>query len=362
MTAFIELAHRFDYELSLFNYNTYYYQESTDKTSFKKKMWHSLKKHVSLLTNIVADYNVILQLSKLSLRSTNNLSTSSIEYSKTLKLTTVYSGVSKHLTNPLIKNGIIGEDAFFVSTQASKCDVIGVADGVGGWSSIGVDPSIFSSNLMKNCKRIIDTDELRLAKQESPIKITAAMEILERAYKTMLDSKNDGLVGSSTACILLFEYATSNLISANLGDSGFVVIRDEKIIHRSTEQQHYFNCPYQLAIYPQNMNRNIQQDQANSADLNSFKLVEGDLICLATDGLWDNLDERDLLKLLKKKFQNSDDLQLAANNIVENTVKLSLDTGYLSPFAIAAKEHERDFLGGKPDDITVLLARATYSE
>ena len=58
------------------------------------------------------------------------------------------------------------------------------------------------------------------------------------------------------------------------------------------------------------MNRNIQQDQANSADLNSVKLVEGDLICLATDGLWDNLDERDLLKLLKKKFQVNNSLSL----------------------------------------------------
>lgn len=56
----------------------------TDKASFKKKMWHSLKKHIGLLTNIVADYSVILQLSKLSIRPTCNLSTS-IEYGRSLR-------------------------------------------------------------------------------------------------------------------------------------------------------------------------------------------------------------------------------------------------------------------------------------
>ena len=40
------------------------------------------------------------------------------------------------------------------------------------------------------------------------------------------------------------------LHTANLGDSGFVVIRKNAIVHRSQEQQHYFNSPFQLAIHP----------------------------------------------------------------------------------------------------------------
>ena len=42
----------------------------------------------------------------------------------------------------------------------------------------------------------------------------------------------------------------SILHTANLGDSGFVVIRKNIIVHRSQEQQHYFNSPFQLAIHP----------------------------------------------------------------------------------------------------------------
>lgn len=32
---------------------------------------------------------------------------------------------------------------------------VGVADGVGGWRDYGVDPSQFSSTLMKTCERLV---------------------------------------------------------------------------------------------------------------------------------------------------------------------------------------------------------------
>lgn len=139
------------------------------------------------------------------------------------RLTTACSGVSKFLTAPHIKNGIIGEDAFFTQSQVN-CDVLGVADGVGGWSSIGIDPSIFSSNLMNQCKRIVDKDVLKLFKKNSALNISTPVKLLDEAYRTMTSSHDDSLIGSATACILCFDYTTNNLLSANLGDSGFVVI------------------------------------------------------------------------------------------------------------------------------------------
>ena len=42
-------------------------------------------------------------------------------------------------------------------TLCSYSDVIGVADGVGGWRQYGVDPGLFSSNLMKSCERLVHT-------------------------------------------------------------------------------------------------------------------------------------------------------------------------------------------------------------
>ena len=39
-----------------------------------------------------------------------------------------------------------GEDSFFISEEG--CTTVGVADGVGGWSSMGVDAGTYSRQLM----------------------------------------------------------------------------------------------------------------------------------------------------------------------------------------------------------------------
>lgn len=58
------------------------------------------------------------------------------------------------------------------------------------------------------------------------------------------------LLGSSTACIVSLHREERTIYTANLGDSGFLIIRDGEVVHRSLEQQHYFNTPFQLAVAP----------------------------------------------------------------------------------------------------------------
>ena len=50
--------------------------------------------------------------------------------------------------------------------------------------------------------------------------------------------------GSCTACVVVLE--GNMLHAANLGDSGFMVIRGDSIVFKSRTQQHSFNFPYQL--------------------------------------------------------------------------------------------------------------------
>ena len=58
------------------------------------------------------------------------------------------------------------------------------------------------------------------------------------------------LIGSCTACVVSLHRRDKKLYTANLGDSGFRVIRQGQVVHRSQEQQHYFNSPYQLSVAP----------------------------------------------------------------------------------------------------------------
>lgn len=59
-----------------------------------------------------------------------------------------------------------------------------------------------------------------------------------------------GILGSSTACVLVLSRSDAMLYSANLGDSGFVVVRNGTVVHRSKEQTHCFNTPFQLSCLP----------------------------------------------------------------------------------------------------------------
>lgn len=140
---------------------------------------------------------------------------------------------------------------------------LGVADGVGGWREHGIDPSLFSSSLMEACKSLIDNKLIDL----NPFTLK---ELLSKGYQQLLDNKQCiigkiienfcvfshmdfyefDFKGSSTACMVALHKEKSILHTANLGDSGFVVIRKNIIVHRSQEQQHYFNSPFQLAIHP----------------------------------------------------------------------------------------------------------------
>ena len=52
------------------------------------------------------------------------------------------------------------------------------------------------------------------------------------------------LQGTSTACILAME--DNHLHAANVGDSGFIVVRKQQVVFKSPSQQHRFNFPYQL--------------------------------------------------------------------------------------------------------------------
>lgn len=52
------------------------------------------------------------------------------------------------------------------------------------------------------------------------------------------------LQGTSTVCILALE--GNKLHAANLGDSGFLVVRKRTVVFRCPSQQHRFNFPYQL--------------------------------------------------------------------------------------------------------------------
>jgi len=297
------------------------------------------------------------------------------------RLVTAVSGFPKPGYNGYnidnILKGQIGDDAYFVarhvdewnteeevaeprgplreeppppSTKArGNADVIGVADGVGGWRQYGIDPGLFSSHLMKSCERLVHAGFFQ---GNHPSKL------LEQGFREMQENKQQ-IIGSSTACLMMLCHSDLKLYTANIGDSGFLVVRCGEVVHRSQEQQHYFNTPFQLSLPPTELQSEVLADRPESADQYEFSVEDGDVILLATDGIFDNVPDRLLVEEMDKVQHCKDELvlQQCANSIALMARRLSRDSKFLSPFSVNALAAGIEAgPGGKPDDITVLLA------
>lgn len=259
-----------------------------------------------------------------------------------------------------------GEDAFFTQDHA-----LGVFDGVGGWSSVGVDAGLYSKELARLTSMQI--------KRDGP---ASAVEALKSA------TERNHAIGSSTACVVGLD--SDRLVGVNLGDSGLLVIRRGDIVYRTDEQQHYFNCPYQVGT-----------DSTDTIDIGApieFFLQHGDCIIMGTDGLWDNVFANEVLQIVIKNgvatnstssqsnqpSSNSDqtksndtgtdassmvsdcliedtdvtskDAQGIAVQLAEAAVRVANDERGISPFSVNAHNAGHMFLGGKVDDITILAA------
>lgn len=124
-----------------------------------------------------------------------------------------------------------GEDAYFVARAPGRV-AIGVGDGVGGAGDSGV----YAAQLMAAAETLY---------REALPGGTAPAELLQSAWVAV------AVEGRSTASLVELDGAASVLRAANLGDSGYWVLRRSergtlRIVHRSRSQQHAFNCPYQL--------------------------------------------------------------------------------------------------------------------
>lgn len=125
-----------------------------------------------------------------------------------------------------------------------------------------------------------------------------------------------------------------------------------EIIHKSNEQQHKFNQPFQVGT---------NGDSPSVAIMETHDVQDKDLIIVASDGLWDNLYDEDILNMINKNVEHDEgvvkDCNILANGLANQAEKLSLDVDYESPFSKRARARGIEYYGGKEDDITVIVTQ-----
>ncbi|CEM11485.1 unnamed protein product [Vitrella brassicaformis CCMP3155] len=225
-------------------------------------------------------------------------------------------------------------------------------------------------------------DEARAARLQRRM-----LQVLKAGYA------NTRAWGSSTACVACLDEEGGRLGVANLGDSGLIVLRRQtayelEVVKKTVEQQHGFNCPYQLMRVPKKSDlpyleqnglqrlaswvRGIPEpanhDLPECADISTVDLMEGDLVILGTDGVFDNLFEHEIAALANLAMSPYEALLLhdqslttspknIATAIAEAAFNRSQDLTARTPFASnAAASRKLIHKGGKADDITVVAA------
>ncbi|KAI5682765.1 hypothetical protein M9H77_03993 [Catharanthus roseus] len=226
----------------------------------------------------------------------------------------------------------LGEDAHIYDEEFNT---IAIADGVGSWARKGIDAGEYARALMENALFSI---------QNQPKGAVDPKQVLNEAFL------NTEAKGSSTACIITLN-GDNSLNAANLGDSGFMVIRQGRVVYQSPSQQHSFNCPYQIG--------NGTRDTPNSAKEIVFPVETGDIIVAGTDGLFDNMfpaEIEDVVELCLKEENSPDLMAWTIGRVARQKSRYEYS---ISPFTEAAMDAGYDiydYLGGKYDDVTVVVA------
>lgn len=203
-----------------------------------------------------------------------------------------------------------GEDAFFVSrvgtstrsasTEVPEAVAFAVADGVGGWTESRVDPADFSHGI---CGYMAQT---ALA-WNGPADKLRPKQLLQAGYDQVVDDPSIHAGGSTASVGVALPDGRVEL--ANLGDSGSVLLRLAAVHHYSAPQTHGFNTPYQLSIIPPRMRAQASvfggaylEDFPRDAAVTNVNVQHGDVLMLATDGVFDNLNNQEILKLVSSRM------------------------------------------------------------
>lgn len=204
---------------------------------------------------------------------------------------------------------------------------IAVADGVGSWIKYGINPRKYPEKFLQLLQKKINENE--------NIQIE---ELLNYAYI------NNDKEGSTTICLIIFNKNDNTVSTANIGDSQFLIIRNNQIIYRSKPQQYEFNFPYQLG--------SNAVSKPNDADIAHIEVKKNDIIVVGTDGLWDNLYDSQILTIVKEN-----NFATLSEKIANEAFSYSKMKRWMSPFI---KSYNKEFkchkTGGKMDDITVSCA------
>lgn len=229
-----------------------------------------------------------------------------------------------------------GEDSGLVTRN-----LLGVADGVGGWGHCS-DSAFISRSTLHHCFEYTTKNA-----------VEGCEDLLQAMGSILYEMQKTKMKGSTTLLLLHLDSKRSVLSAVNCGDCGWFLLRNEQIAHVGKTSEVCFNKPYQLGPFtPQ------QHDPTLVAARETVPVMPGDILILGSDGLLDNVFRSEILRIANKYTKDGViNKSLAAQKLAKFAVKASKNNRP-SPFAVAASGTPyAGWSGGKIDDTCVIVAQ-----
>ena len=269
-----------------------------------------------------------------------------------------------HLTykDHRIRGATNGDDALLAEPT-----FVAAADGVGAWAARQHGHAALWSRLLLHYWGEGIASGRSVGEEDEGKEERGVIEALQRAYETTRDIATGNppyvwygtttAVGASLVVTSSGTDASPLLHVANLGDSKVLVIRPStgKVIHRTTEQWHWFDCPRQLGT-------NSPDSPREHAVHETVPLLEDDVVVAATDGLVDNLWEHEVLASVLRSLERleesgegggkggvgqENEMMWVAEELVREARTVAEDPFAESPFMERAVEEGVGFEGGE---------------
>ena len=195
------------------------------------------------------------------------------------------------------------------------------------------------------------------------------IEYLQVAYEETIRATSSPTkwLGTTTSATALLHWTRGPdgaqlplLYVTNIGDCKVLVIRpgEEKVLFRTAEQWHWFDCPMQLGT-------NSIDTPRKDAVMTEVTLQEDDIVLALSDGVMDNLWEHEVLKITLDSLQkwdqkrtdtkdsgshndiSSDRMIFVAQELLNAALAIAHDPFAESPYMEKAVEEGLAIEGGK---------------
>ncbi|KAJ5440069.1 uncharacterized protein N7458_011067 [Penicillium daleae] len=193
-----------------------------------------------------------------------------------------------------------GDDAIIVAEN-----FLGVDDGVGAWATKPHGHAALWSRLLLHFWAL--EIERRVSANATTLD---PIEYLQTAYEETIRATTTPTqwLGTTTSATALLHWTRDTdgtqkplLYVTNLGDCKILVIRpsEDKVLFRTIEQWHWFDCPMQLGT-------NSVDTPRKDAVLSKVALQENDIVLALSDGVMDNLWEHEVQKIVQDSLKKWD--------------------------------------------------------